>query len=127
MKEKALAVKKPFQSRYLNLCRDLDASPVPVLGKVLSNVLLYFHMLWDLVTGSYKRLPVSTFLAYALIIVYAVSPIDIIPDLFVPVLGTADDFAVFGFLFVALDHDVGLYRKWKYAACLGDGVSEEVG
>ena len=125
MKEKALILKKPFQSNYLNLCHDLDNSSVPVIGKLLSNVLLYFHMLLDLVNGSYKRFPVSTFISYGLIILYAVSPVDLIPELFVPLLGAADDLAVFGVLFVALDHDVGLYRKWKYANCLGEGESGE--
>jgi uncharacterized membrane protein YkvA (DUF1232 family) len=74
-----------------------------------SFVRLYWRLYRD------PRVPFGAKAGLTAAVVYFISPIDLIPDFWVPILGFADDVAVLWFA-----------TRWFIAACPPDVVSEHV-
>jgi len=73
---------------------------------------LLASMVGDYFSGDYKELPWPSIAAIAAAIVYVVSPIDLIPDVIVPI-GWTDDMVVVALVFEALGVDLAKYLKAK--------------
>ena len=72
---------------------------------------LLFSMLLDSFKGKY-RLPKKTVFVLTFAFLYLISPVDIAPDIF-PLIGFADDIAVFAFAASLIKGDLENYRVWK--------------
>ena len=63
-------------------------------------------------SGEYRQLPWKTLLRVVAVLVYFVSPIDILPD-FLPIVGFSDDIALMLWLFSGLKDDIEKFRQWE--------------
>lgn len=71
-----------------------------------------FSMIKDCVTGKYKETPFTTIASLAGVLIYVLSPIDLMAD-FIPLLGYVDDAAILGFAIKLAAADIEKYRQWK--------------
>lgn len=68
-------------------------------------------MIKDWVTGKYKEVPFATIASLAGVLIYVITPIDLIVD-YIPLLGYADDAAILGFAIRFAKNDIEKYRAW---------------
>ena len=66
-------------------------------------------------SGEYRELPWKTLLRIIAVLIYFVSPIDILPD-FLPIVGLTDDIALMLWLFNGVKDDIEKFRQWEYSA-----------
>jgi len=71
-----------------------------------------FSLFQDWLTGTYRKIPLSSIGAISLAFAYFATPLDIIPD-FILALGLLDDVTVFILLLGLLRTDLIKYKKWK--------------
>lgn len=62
--------------------------------------------------GEYRQLPWKTLIRVIAVLVYFVSPIDILPD-FLPIVGLTDDIALMLWLFSGIGDDIEKFRQWE--------------
>ncbi|MDZ7897294.1 MAG: YkvA family protein [Arcicella sp.] len=83
------------------------------VGTVLSEkVTTLARMIKSYVSGDYKIIPWASIVKMIAVLLYFVSPIDLIPD-FIPVLGLTDDFALIMWLFSSLADDFENFEAWE--------------
>ena len=63
-------------------------------------------------SGDYRQLPWKTLIRVIAVLIYFVSPIDILPD-FLPIVGFTDDIALMLWLFSGLGDDIEKFRQWE--------------
>ncbi len=64
------------------------------------------------VSGQYRIVPWPTILKIVAVLIYFVSPIDVIPDI-LPIIGLTDDLAIVLWLFRALHEDIENFEAWE--------------
>jgi uncharacterized membrane protein YkvA (DUF1232 family) len=83
------------------------------VGSVLADkVTTLSRMVKAYVTGEYKIIPWGSIVKIIAVLLYFVSPIDLIPD-FIPFLGLTDDFALTMWLFSSLADDFSNFEAWE--------------
>ena len=85
---------------------------VPTVGEYLAYIPLFLDMLKSYVAGEYKELPTGSLIAICAVLLYFVSPIDLIPD-FIPVLGYVDDIGVILASLTLVKSDLDIYKNWR--------------
>lgn len=85
------------------------------LGEFQTSVQLLIRMVKAYASGEYKDLPWKSLVSIIAVLVYFVSPIDLIPD-FLPVIGITDDVALVVWLIKTLGDDVRKFAEWEKAA-----------
>lgn len=73
---------------------------------------LLTRLLKAYVKGDYRTIPWKTLTRIIAVLVYFLSPIDVIPDL-LPVIGFTDDIALVVWLFNAIADDLEAFRQWE--------------
>ena len=63
-------------------------------------------------SGQYRQLPWKTLIRIIAVLIYFVSPIDILPD-FLPIIGLTDDIALMLWLFSGMGDDIEKFRQWE--------------
>lgn len=71
-------------------------------------------------SGEYRQLPWKTLIRVIAVLIYFVSPIDILPD-FLPIIGLTDDIALMLWLFSAVQDDIEKFRQWERTTASPDG------
>ena len=71
-----------------------------------------FAMLKDYKNGNYREVPWHTIGSIALVLLYVLNPLDIIPD-FIPGFGYIDDAGVFALSLKLLKKDFDHYLEWQ--------------
>ncbi|AUD01189.1 YkvA family protein [Spirosoma pollinicola] len=66
-------------------------------------------------SGEYRQLPWKTLIRVIAVLIYFVSPIDILPD-FLPIVGLTDDIALMFWLFSGMKDDIEKFRQWEQTA-----------
>ena len=82
------------------------------LTEFTSSVQLLIRMVRAYASGEYKGLPWKSMLSIVAVLIYFVSPIDIIPD-FLPIIGLTDDVALVVWLLKTLAGDVNKFSEWE--------------
>jgi uncharacterized membrane protein YkvA (DUF1232 family) len=82
------------------------------LSKQLAKVELLIMMLKDFWNGEYTEVPWGIIASIVAVLLYILSPIDLIPD-FIPVIGYTVDVAFLLLVWAGLSHEVEKYCKWK--------------
>ena len=83
------------------------------VGQVLTDKLTTLsRMVKAYVSGQYRIVPWPTILKIVAVLIYFVSPIDVIPDI-LPVIGLTDDLAIVLWLFKALHQDIEDFEAWE--------------
>lgn len=77
-------------------------------------------------SGEYRQLPWKTLIRIIAVLIYFVSPIDILPD-FLPIVGLSDDIALMFWLFSGIKDDIEQFRQWEQTtAGSGEKASRSV-
>ncbi|MFC3998379.1 YkvA family protein [Nocardiopsis sediminis] len=80
---------------------------------VLERVGAIPRMLGARMRGRYTEIPASRVTLFILALLYIVSPIDAVPELFIPFLGLADDIGVAVWLTAGLMSETERFLKWE--------------
>ncbi|WP_424244782.1 uncharacterized membrane protein YkvA (DUF1232 family) [Elusimicrobium posterum] len=72
---------------------------------------LFFLMLKNVFKGNYPT-PWTMFFWIILFLVYLISPIDIVPDFVFPVIGVADDAALFAFTITRINKELNKFKSF---------------
>ena len=98
-----------FKTRFNAFLK--KAKKVPVLGSVIDDVTCMVELVESYVKKEYTAIPKGTIVSIVAVLIYLLSPIDIVPDA-IPVLGYMDDAAlVLLVLSFGVDHDLDKYRE----------------
>jgi len=82
------------------------------LGRFIKDAMIMISLVKDYFNGSYREIPWWTIAAVVTALLYALNPVDLIPD-FIPVVGLLDDAAVVGVCLLAIEQDLEKYKEWK--------------
>ena len=85
---------------------------IPNVGNLLSDIPLLVSLVKSYVEGEYKEIPYNTIVAVVATLLYVISPIDLIPDIF-PGVGFVDDAAAVAFCVKTLHDDLEKYKAWR--------------
>jgi uncharacterized membrane protein YkvA (DUF1232 family) len=64
------------------------------------------------VAGSYRHIETSTIIAGLAVLLYALSPLDLVPE-FVPVVGFLDDLALISWFISKFAEEIARFREWE--------------
>ena len=81
-------------------------------GKVLTRLRLLWMVVGDYAMGRYRRVPWRSVVVCAAAIAYVLSPVDLIPDVLVPV-GWTDDLLVLALAWGMVKKELREYCAWK--------------
>jgi len=82
------------------------------LKRVLSDVQLYQNLLKDYRAGRYRDVPKWVIAIIAVVLLYLINPIDLIPDV-IPVIGYLDDVALVAVALKLTRNELQKYREWR--------------
>nr|WP_298414736.1 DUF1232 domain-containing protein [uncultured Halomonas sp.] len=82
------------------------------LSRIARALKLFAPMCADVIKGRYRPIPWSAFMWMALALVYLISPLDLIPEVFL-LIGMVDDVVIVGWLLTKVDKSLDDYRQWK--------------
>lgn len=82
------------------------------LDEIWNKLQLMFGLIKDWFNGSYREAPKGSIVAIIAGLIYFVSPIDLIPDVF-PLIGFTDDVVVLGLIIKQVSSDLDKYKEWK--------------
>lgn len=84
-------------------------SPIKKLGQFR----LFIQMFRDYFSKKYTEMSMWTLISLGLGIFYLISPIDIIPDIAIPIVGFIDDAVILGFVWRQVSKELKRYEAWK--------------
>ena len=87
-------------------------SRVKRLKPFLEDAQTIFALLKDFLSGRYKDVPWRVIAALAGVLLYVLTPIDLIPDILIP-FGWLDDAAVLTLALKFCGGDIEAYRRWS--------------
>ena len=73
-----------------------------------------FRLIKLSISGEYTELPATTVVGAVAVLIYFISPIDLIPD-FIPVLGLLDDMALVAWFSTSIKHELDKFHAWEQA------------
>jgi len=82
------------------------------LAEFQGSVGLLIRMVKAYSSGTYRALPWKSLVSIVAVLIYFVSPIDLIPD-FLPVIGITDDVALVLWLIKTLGDDISKFSEWE--------------
>ncbi|MCU0341460.1 MAG: YkvA family protein [Spirosomaceae bacterium] len=102
-------------SRLFQLLKDVLTKSKSLRGEGMDGVRdrlnLLVRMLRAYATGQYRTIPWKSLTRVAAVLLYFISPIDVLPDI-IPVVGLTDDVALIMWLFSAISDDLEAFRQW---------------
>lgn len=87
-------------------------SGFPTINNFIEELSLFFEMILAYRTNRYRDISLSTLIISVIAVLYALSPIDILPD-FIPFIGWIDDFVVLRMALELIRDDIREFRIWK--------------
>lgn len=85
---------------------------IPGVGDRLSDIAVLLSMVRAYAKKQYTDVPLDTILIVVAAIIYAVNPLDIIPDA-LPGVGYVDDAAALAIVLQVIHTDIDDYKKWQ--------------
>lgn len=80
--------------------------------QLFSTALTLVRLVRDYVSGDYRQIETSTVISGLGVILYVVSPIDLVPD-FIPVLGFLDDLSLVSWFLGKFHVELARFREWE--------------
>lgn len=71
-----------------------------------------FRLIKLSVAGEYTGVPTTTVVAAVAVLIYFLSPIDLVPD-FIPVVGLLDDMALVAWFSTSIKHELDKFHEWE--------------
>lgn len=81
-------------------------------GTFRTNMLLLYHYVKDIVSGAYKDYHIAKLVTIVAVLLYVLSPLDLIPD-FVVGLGFLDDAALVSYAIGLAGNELAQYQDWR--------------
>ncbi|QRR04223.1 DUF1232 domain-containing protein [Dyadobacter sandarakinus] len=82
------------------------------LSEFQTQVQLLIRMVRAYASGDYRALPWKSLISIVAVLVYFVSPIDLVPD-FLPFIGITDDVALVLWLIKTMSSDIQKFSAWE--------------
>lgn len=82
------------------------------IQEVKSQLQLMIRFIKAYATGEYRAVPFRSMATIVGVLVYFISPLDIIPDV-LPLIGIADDVALVVWLFNVLENEIAKFSEWE--------------
>jgi uncharacterized membrane protein YkvA (DUF1232 family) len=82
------------------------------LSEFQHSIQLLARMVRAYASGEYRALPWKSVVSVIAVLIYFVSPLDLIPD-FLPVVGITDDIALVAWLLKSLSSDIHKFGEWE--------------
>ncbi|HEY4649966.1 MAG TPA: YkvA family protein [Pontibacter sp.] len=76
------------------------------------NLQLLSRMIKAAVAGDYKGIPTSTLVGGVAVIIYFITPIDLIPDI-IPVIGLLDDASLLAWFMTSIKSELDRFKEWE--------------
>ncbi|MDX5419606.1 MAG: DUF1232 domain-containing protein [Hymenobacteraceae bacterium] len=83
-------------------------------GEVWENLQLLSRMIKAATAGEYKGIPTSTVVGGIAVIIYFLTPIDLIPDV-IPVIGLLDDASLLAWFMASIKSELDKFKEWDEA------------
>ena len=97
----------------LTKAKEVSAKENKGVGQLLTDkITTLVRMVKAYVSGNYRIVPWNSILKIVAVLIYFVSPIDLIPDI-LPVIGLSDDLALIMWLFRSLKDDLENFEAWE--------------
>jgi len=97
----------------LTKAKDVAGNENKGTGQVLlEKITTVSRMVKAYFSGEYRIVPWSSILKIIAVLIYFISPIDVIPD-FLPIIGLTDDLALTVWLFTSLKEDFENFEAWE--------------
>lgn len=84
------------------------------------------RMVRDYVKGDYRGIQTSTIVSGIAVLLYVISPIDLVPD-FIPVLGFLDDLALISWFMDKFKVELTHYREWEAGTASSGATAPALG
>ena len=81
-------------------------------GEKIANIPVFVSMIKSYIKKEYTAFPMNTIVSIVALLLYWVSPADIIPDK-IPIWGKADDICALTIVLRGVEKDVVAYKAWK--------------
>lgn len=111
-------IKKPLRIKQLLNDAYQKASEKNDLGTLAheawESLQVLFRLVRTSVSGEYTGLPTPTIIAAVAVLIYFLSPIDLIPD-FIPVIGLLDDVALLAWFTTKLKEEMDHFVAWEHS------------
>jgi uncharacterized membrane protein YkvA (DUF1232 family) len=122
-------LKKPLRIKQLLNDAYQKASEKNDLGTLAheawESLQVLFRLVRTSVSGEYTGLPTPTIVAAVAVLIYFLSPIDLIPD-FIPVIGLLDDVALLAWFTTKLKEEMDNFLAWEQSRPAPAGPSSPV-
>jgi len=82
------------------------------LGKFVATVKLFYSLIKDYYTRSYKNIPWWSIASIVAALLYVLNPLDLVPDM-IPIIGVVDDALILTTCLKMIQKDLDLYKIWK--------------
>lgn len=105
-------VKDPSKVEELLQQLEEKLKTIPTVGEGLSKVPLMISMIRAYVRKEYTEVPPKVIVTMVCAVLYLLKGRDIIPDK-MPVVGYADDIAVFAAVFMMNEQELDAYSQWR--------------
>lgn len=83
-----------------------------IAGEVWESIQLLSKMIKAAMNGEYKGIPSTTLVGGIAVLIYFISPIDLVPD-FIPVIGLLDDAALLGWFMTSIKAELDKFKEWE--------------
>lgn len=111
-------IKQPSRLKTLLVDAFNKAREKKEIGAIAHDVWETLQSLFRLIklsaSGEYTGVPTTTVVAAVAVLLYFISPIDLIPD-FIPVVGLLDDVALMAWFTTSIKHELDKFHDWESA------------
>ena len=104
-----IASEQKMDEFLLKLEEELKTLPQ---GEKIANIPVFVSMIKSYIKKEYTAFPMNTIVSIVALLLYWVSPVDIIPDK-IPIWGKADDVCALTIVLRGVEKDVVAYKAWK--------------
>ncbi|XMB87064.1 DUF1232 domain-containing protein [Mycoplasmatota bacterium WC44] len=88
------------------------ASSKDEFNKLMETIKLFISLIKDYTKGEYREIPMLKVVLILAAFIYAISPLDFIPDI-IPGIGRSDDIAILKYVYKTVKDDLEDYKMWK--------------
>lgn len=85
--------------------------------QLLDVMLTVVRLVRSYVSGEYRQIPTKTVISGLAVLLYVLSPIDLIPD-FIPVIGFLDDLSLISWFVASFQTEITRFREWEQTAAI---------
>lgn len=115
--KKPLRIKKLLNDSYKKAAEKKDIGQLA--GEVWASLQVLFRLVGAAVSGRYHGIPTPVLLGGTAVLLYFMSPIDLVPD-FIPVIGLLDDAALLAWFMGTIKDEMDRFETWERSN--GSGV-----